>query len=85
MRSWRGLGVAGVPLRVALSVTRKTTRGAGVSKAFIELDSAPEIRTARGEFARDVGEDELAAGFETALRGDWASAGHTLSGLNPLR
>ena len=85
MRSWRGLGVASVALRIALLMTRKTTRGAGASKAFIELDSAPEIRTARGEFACDVGEDELAAGFETALRGDWASAGHTLSGLNPLR
>ena len=49
------------------------------------LDSAAEIRTARGEFARDVGEDELAAGFATALRGDWAGAGQTWSGLNPRR
>ena len=72
-----GLGVERVALRVALSVTRKTTRSAGESKAFNELDSAPEIRTARGEFACDVGEDEVAAGFATALRGDWAGAGHT--------
>ena len=85
MGSWRGLGVARVALRVALSVTRKTTRGAGASKAFIGLDSAAEIRKARGEFARDVSEDELPAGFATALRGDWAGAGHTWSGLNPRR
>ena len=77
-----GLGVERVALRVALSVTRKTTRSAGASKAFNELDSAPEIRTARGAFARDVDEDELAAGFATALRGDWAGAEHTWSGLN---
>ena len=70
---------------IAYSVTRKTTRSAGASKAFIELDSAAEIRGARGEFACDVGEDELAAGFATALRGDWAGAGHTWSGLNPRR
>ena len=80
-----GLGVASVALRVALSVTRKTTRSAGARKAFNELDSAPEIRRARGEFVRDVGEDELAAGFATALRGDWAGAGQTWSGLNPRR
>ena len=80
-----GLGVARVALQIAFSVTRKTTRGAGASKAFIELDSAAEIRTARGEFARDVSEDELAAGFAMALRGDWAGVGHTWSGLNPPR
>ena len=77
-----GLGVASVALRIALSMTRKATRGAGASKAFIGLDSAAEIRTARGLFARDVSEDELAAGFATALRGDWAGAEHTWSGLN---
>ena len=64
------LGVARVTLQIALLMTHKTTRGAGASQAFIELDSAPEIRRARGEFARDVDEDELAAGLATALRGD---------------
>ena len=84
MGSWRGLGVAGVALRIALSMTRKATRGVGASKALIGLDSAAEIRTARGVF-RDVSEDELPAGFATALRGDWAGAGHTWSGVNPPR